>query len=156
MSTTKFFTIASVLLLLALLTGCSRSAEQKVVDAKATVVAAKQEVRDAEAVARDENQQASARAEWLAFKNEAEALIATNDRIIEEYKSRMTSATGKLTKLYDKRIDVLETQNKSLKAKLNSYQENGKSSWEKFKVELNHDLADLGTSLKAFTVDNKK
>jgi len=147
---------AAALVSLALLIGCSRSAEQKVVDAKANVVDAQREAADAVMLARDEAQQAAARAEWLLFKNDAEARIVGNDRIIVAYKARMTGTNGKLRAMYDKKIDALELKNKELKAKLNSYHENGKNGWEQFKSEFGRDMTELGSALKDFAVDNKK
>jgi len=136
---------------LALLMGCSRSSDQKVEDAKAHAVAAKQDVKDAVADA-----QAAAREEWLNFKSAAEAKIEANNKIIAEYKAKMTTANGKLQAQYDKKIDALEEKNKELKAKLDAYQDSGKDAWEQFKSEFSHDMDALGTALKDFTVDNKK
>jgi hypothetical protein len=126
------------------------------VDAKANVVDAQKQANDAVALAHDEAQQAAARAEWLLFKNEAEARIITNDGIIAEYKARMTGANGQVRAMYDKKIDALELKSKELKAKLNNYHENGKNGWEQFKSEFSRDMNELGSALKDFTVDNKK
>ena len=137
---------------LALIMGCSKTAEQKVADAKADVVVAKQDVKDAVSDA-----QASAqREEWLAFKGEAEIRIAVNDKSIAEYKVKMTTSDGKQRAKYDMRIDALEQRNKALKAKLEIYPDSGKNTWEQFKSEFSHDMDELGSALKDFAVDNKK
>jgi predicted RNase H-like nuclease (RuvC/YqgF family) len=138
MSTLKLSAVLVMgLLSLAAFAGCSRTSEQKVADAKADVVVAKQDVKDAVADAKTE-----ARQEWLAFKSEAEA--------------RMTTAGGKLHADYDKKIDALEQKNKELKVKLSEYKDSGKNAWEQFKSEFSHDMDALGAALKDFTVDNKK
>jgi hypothetical protein len=148
MSKLKLSTVVVMgLVLPALFTGCSRTATEKIADAKANVVVAKDAVADAQAAAREE---------WLKFKSEGEAKITANERIIAEYKVKMTTADGKLRAKYDQKIDVLEAKNKELKAKLDNYEDAGKSTWEKFKSEFNHDLDGVGAALADITTDNKK
>jgi hypothetical protein len=148
----RIFTVVVIgFVSLVLLMSCSRSSNQKVADAKANVIAAKQDLKDAVADA-----QAAAKEEWLNFKNEAEAKIEANDKIVAEYKTKMTTTNGKLRAQYDKKIDALEKKNKVLKVKLDEYQDSGKNAWEQFKSEFTHDMDELGTALKDFTVDNKK
>jgi hypothetical protein len=152
MKTPKIFVVVFMgLVSLALVKGCSRSSDQKFADAKARVVAAKQDVKEATA-----DVQAAAREEWLKFKDNANAKIAANEKCIDDYKEKMTTADGKLEKQYDRKIDALEKKNRELKSKLNDYQDSGKDKWEQFKREFNHDIDELGTALKDFTVDNKK
>lgn len=132
--------------LFGLVSGCSKkSDEQKVADAKAEVVDATQNV--VEAINHEE---------WVRFKTESETKITNNDRIIAEYKTKMTMTSGKLRAKYDKKIDELELKNKTLKTKLSEYKESGKSAWEQFKGEYNRDIDELGLALNAFVVDNKK
>jgi len=50
----------------------------------------------------------------------------------------------------------LRKKNKRLKEKLDSYKNDADSDWHSFKREFNHDMDELGHSLKDFTVDNKK
>ena len=152
MSTLKTYAVMVLwLVLLALMMGCTKSSDQKVASAKKNVNAVTQDVKDAAADAQD-----AVREEWLKFKSETEAQIATNDKIVAEYKAKMTTAGNKLDAKYDKKIDALEKKNKELKAKLDEWKEDGKSDWTQFKNELNHDLDALGVALKDFTVDNKK
>jgi cell division protein FtsB len=157
MSTLKTILIAGLGFgLLVVLASCSKSPEQKVSDAKADVVVAKEDVKVAEANAQLKAEENAAREEWLKFKYEKEAIIAVNDTIITNYKAKMTYTSGKLRAKYDKNIDSLELRNKELKTKLNDYKDNGKNAWDKFKGEFNHDIDQLGTALKGFTVDSKK
>jgi hypothetical protein len=53
-------------------------------------------------------------------------------------------------------IDALEQKNAALKSKLNTYENNAQSDWESFKREFNHDMDQLGNSLRDLTVNNKK
>jgi hypothetical protein len=141
---------------LALLMGCSRSSDQKIADAKAKVVEATKDVKEAVVDAQSDAQQSAAREEWLKYKSEAEAKITANDKIVAEYKAKMTTTSGKLHAMYDKRVDALEKKNKELKTKLDEYKDSGKNTWEQFTREFNHDMDELGKALKDFVVDNKK
>lgn len=49
----------------------------------------------------------------------------------------------------------MEQKNKELKVKIDSYKNDVNSDWKAFKKEFNHDMDQLGKSLKDFTVDNK-
>lgn len=157
MRTLQTVLIASLgLVFLTALSGCSRTPAQKVTDAKANVEAAKENVRTAEADAQLKAEQNAAREEWLVFKRDKEAIIAANDTVIANYKAKMTYTSGKLRDKYDRNIDSLELKNKELKAKLNDYKDSGKNAWEQFKGEFNHDMDQLGTALKGFSLDSKK
>ena len=136
---------------LTLTVGCSRTPEQKVADAKADLKEVVHDLKDAVADGQD-----AAREEWTKFRDGYEAKIEANDKVVAEYKARMTTADGKLQEKFDKKIDDLERRNRVLKAKLNDYKSDGKSAWEQFKSEFSHDMDELGTALKDFTVDNKK
>jgi len=57
---------------------------------------------------------------------------------------------------YEKNLNELEQKNKNLKMKMAEYQDSGKDNWESFKREFNHDMDELGKSLKNFTDNNKK
>lgn len=134
---------------LAFFSGCAKSSEQKLAEAKTDVTEAKQDARDA-------NTQTAVQNDWQAFKTAAESKIAVNEKIIVEYKTRMTTSDGKLRAKYDKKIDALETKNAALKTKLENYKDDDKTSWDKFKTEFNHDMDELGTALKGFSVNDKK
>ncbi len=134
--------------LFTLVISCSKSSEQKLADAKVNAIEANQNVKEAV--------QAEANDEWLKFKAAYEVKIAENDSIVAAYKAKMKKADGKLKTKYDKKIDALEKKNNELKAKLDDYKDSGKSAWEQFKSEFTHDMDELGTALKDFTVDNKK
>jgi len=147
----KLFTVIVLgTVALIVLIGCNqRSQKQKVADASSDVSEAKQDAREAEV-------ETAAQADWLTFKSDSESRIAVNEKIVAEYKAKMTAVDGKLNAKYDKKIEELENKNKDIKKKLVEYKIDGKSSWEQFKNELSGDLDELGTALKNFVVDEKK
>jgi len=61
-----------------------------------------------------------------------------------------------MDKAYQKSIDTIEQRNNNLKLKMDSYKNDANSDWKSFKREFNHDMNELGHSLKDLTVDNKK
>lgn len=132
--------------------GCSQTSEQKLADAKANAADLKQDVK----VAVADQTEAAKQVEWLNFKSDAEIKIIANDKAIAEYKVSMTGTNGTRRAKYNKKIDALELKNKELKTKLQNYPESGKSTWEQFKNEFNHDMDELGSALKDFAVNNEK
>lgn len=57
---------------------------------------------------------------------------------------------------YEKQIAVLEEKNSEMKIRMSEYKEDGGEKWQSFKIEFNHDMDELGKSLKDFTVDNER
>lgn len=142
------FAIASMAMFL----GCSQTSEQKLADAKANAAELKQDVK----IAIADQTEAAKQVEWLNFKNGAEIKIIANDKAIADYKVSMTGTNGTRRANYNKKIDALELKNKELRAKLQNYPDTGKSTWEQFKNEFNHDMDELGAALKDFAVNNEK
>lgn len=147
----KLVTLVVALLSVTLLIGCSQTSKEELADAKANAVVKQQDVKAAKA----DQTEAAIKVEWLNFKNNAEVTILANEKIITEYKERMSDAKGVRRTQFDKKIDALELKNAELKVKLQSYPESEKSSWVQFKNEFSHDMDELGTALKDFTVNNK-
>lgn len=148
-STLIIIVAACCLMTLGFFISCSKASDKKVEDAQNNAIEAQQDANTA--VAENEAQK-----EWQVFKTDAEAKIAANEQIITNYKDMMTDANGKLKAKYDKKIDALEAKNKELKAKLDNYKDEGKTKWEQFQSEFNNDIEKLGTTLKGFTVENKR
>jgi hypothetical protein len=94
--------------------------------------------------------------EWKAFKNSGDSLINKNEEKIAELKLKMKNTGKSIDAKYDKNIEILEQKNKDLKVKMETYKNDTKEDWQSFKSEFNHDMDELGQSLKDFTVDNKK
>ena len=57
--------------------------------------------------------------------------------------------------MYVKEVDALEQKNKDLNNRIIAYDKD-QSNWEVFKAEFSRDMSELGTSLRDFTVKNKK
>lgn len=127
-------------------TGC-QSTSQKQEAAQADVRDARQDLNEAQ---KDANEIRMATAEeWAIFKRDSDVKIRENEvRIIE--------LNGKTSdEVYTKRIANLELQNKEFRTRLTDYEKN-QSNWDSFKREFNHDMDELGKSLKDFTIDNSK
>ncbi len=149
--------------------GC-QSQEKKIEEAKADVKDAKENVQEAKAdlkeVIKDEKidaEKAAFEEEWKAFKLETEFSIKTNENRIDALKAQMKRAGKKAEASYENAIVALQTKNKELQEKMNSYRanhtnwdNNSKTNWETFKREFNDDMTKLGKALKDFTIDNKK
>ena len=94
--------------------------------------------------------------EWKAFKNSGDSLINKNEEKIAELKLKMKNTGKSIDAKYKDNIEVLEQKNKDLKVKMETYKNDTNADWQSFKSEFNHDMDELGQSLKDFTVDNKK
>ncbi len=128
-----------------LLTGCEKTAERKVEDAKETLGDAKQGLKD---------DQTKYLAEWQTFKSESEQTIEANEKRIDAFKDKMDKAGRKAKAKYSKEVAVLEQNNRDLKKKLEDYKDEGQSKWEEFKTNFNHDMDGIGRIMKDLFKDN--
>ena len=128
-----------------LLTGCTKTTEQKVQNAKENVGDAKQELKNA---------QSAYLAEWQTFKRESELAIAANEKRIDAFKEKMEKAGPKVKAKYDKEVAALEQKNKDLKKKLEDYKDEGQSKWEEFKTNFKHDMDGIGKTMTDLFKDN--
>ncbi len=145
----------------ALFTACDSPAE-KVEDAKQKVEETKEKVQDAkddlQSVKTDSVKgaiQTANAAEWQTFKSTSELKIDANKIRIEEIKAKIKRAGASAGVIYEGRIDSLQQRNEILKARMYNY-EKGKTDWESFKSEFNHDMDGLAMSLKSFVISDKK
>lgn len=142
----KISLIFSALLLLAgtELISCNSSAEK--------VEKAEDEVKVA-----NENLD-EANAEYLAdvekFKAETNQKIADNAKSIADFNARIASDKKEAKAEYKEKIAALELKNTDMQKKMADYKADGKDGWAKFKEEFNHDMDELGKSLKDFTIKN--
>lgn len=148
------FTIAlSTTMAVITMTSCQSSAkkveraEDKVQDAKVAVVEAQIDL----IAARQDSI-----TEYQKFKNESDARITAYDKSIAEYRVKMANERAENRAMYEKMVLDLEKKNQDLKVKLAEYKDDGKTDWEKFKSEFNHDMDELGKSFKDFNVKNVK
>lgn len=94
-------------------------------------------------------------AEWQNYKAEANTTIAANEARIVELKKAVKKTGTTFDSAYEKSIDDLEKRNKSLRTKIEDY-ENNQTDWASFKREFSSDMTELGNALKDLTVNNKK
>ncbi|NOU48294.1 MAG: hypothetical protein HOO86_14715 [Bacteroidales bacterium] len=120
-------------------------AEDKVHDAKVAVVEAQIDLN----VARQDSI-----TEYQKFKDETDAQISAYDKSIAEFRTRLATERKENRARYEKMVLDLEQRNRDLKKKLAEYQDDGKTDWEKFKTEFNHDMDELGKSFKDFNTNN--
>lgn len=136
-----------------ILTGC-QSSEQKEDAAEQKVEDAKEDLKDVQQDANTEAQKVATAEEWKAFRSDTEVKIQNNQKRIDDLRVQLNKPGKTLDPLYAKRIETLENENNELRMRMDNY-EKSQSDWEKFKMEFNHDMDELGRSLKDFTVDNK-
>ncbi|MBA4239498.1 MAG: peptidase M23 [Sphingobacteriaceae bacterium] len=94
--------------------------------------------------------------EYIKFQLESEERMIENDRQIAELKANKTQLKKEAKADYDKAIKDIEEKNSALRVKMNEYKEEGNDKWESFKREFNHDMDELGKSLKDLTTNNAK
>ena len=140
-------------------TSC-RSSVQKQEAAQVKVQDARQDVQDAKqdlnAAKKDAiNQKLATAEEWATFKRESDVKIKDNDVRFTELNVKMKKPGQTLDEVYSKKIANLENQNKEMRTRLTAY-EKSQTNWESFKREFNHDMDEIGKSLKDLTIDNKK
>jgi len=90
------------------------------------------------------------------FKKEAEKIIIAQEKSITEIKAQIAINKNEINTDYDKELTILENKNSALRTKLADYKDDGQDKWIGFKNEFNHDMNELGKTLKNLTVDNVK
>ncbi len=143
-------TLFAMTAVVAILISCEERAEKKAENADEKVQDAQDDLKEAE------NDAEAAREEYRQYQLENENRMSQYDLTIAELKEEANKADSKTKVEYNKRIGELEERNNGLKAKMKSFQYDGKDKWQEFQREFEHDMDDLGKSLKEFTVDNKK
>lgn len=95
--------------------------------------------------------------EFEAYRKETAVMIESNDKIINAFYLRIESEESEETKVnFRVLIADLKNKNEEMSERLSKYEVNGRDSWEKFKIEFNHDLDELGKALNDVTTDNVK
>jgi chromosome segregation ATPase len=130
------------------------NAQDNVADAKDKVADAKDNLTEAQKMANAEAEKVANAAAWKTYKAESEIKIKENDTRIAELKAGMKKAGKSVTALYKENVAILEKKNAAMKNRISDY-DKSQSNWESFKTEFNHDMDELGTALKDFTVNNK-
>ncbi len=129
-----------------LLTGCNTSSE-KVEHAQEDVKDAKMDLKEA-------------KEDYLVdvenYRKETAEKIEANNQSIAEFKARKEADKKEAREEYNEKVAKLEQKNTDLQKKMDDYKMDGKDNWEKFKIEFNHDMEELGQSFKDLTVKNTK
>ena len=125
--------------------GC-HSPEQKVDAAAVNVAEAKNDLTNA---------QEDYAKEIENFRKESNEKILANEKIIADSKLKMVNEKKESREAYNKKIEALEVRNSAMRKRMDDYHEDGNDNWHSFKTEFNHDMDELGHSLKDFTVNNK-
>ena len=130
------------------------SNQNKVKDAKEKVQEEKKDVMDAQKEL-EKAEQDSIRM-YNEYKTAQLEKINENDSAIAHYRAKMKMESKDMREKHEKKIADLEKKNNELRMKLNNYNYDGKSSWQSFKTEFNHDMEELGHAFKDLTVKNTK
>lgn len=137
----------AVLMFSTVLMGCDSPAKN--------VADAKDELHEAQVKLAESKKDSIRDADWREFKAASQEKIAANQVRITEMKLRSTSKAALKTPGYEQQITDLENRNETLQHRIDDY-EKYNSNWEVFKREFNHDMEELGKSMKDLTVDNSK
>jgi hypothetical protein len=80
--------------------------------------------------------------------------IEDNNVRISELKENIKNDKSALKSVHEKQVIDLQARNNDLKMRLDNYK--GEDKWEDFKKEFEHDMNEIGSSLKDLTVSNTK
>jgi len=95
--------------------------------------------------------------EYKIYRTEQEKKIFENDKIIANLKTKKNQVKKEKLTNYETKINELEKKNNELRKKIIvNYKDQGVNKWESFKKEFNHDMDELGQSLKNLFKDNVK
>ena len=95
--------------------------------------------------------------EYKIYRLEQEKKIVENDKLIKELKTKKNQVKKEKLINYENKIKELEKKNNELRKKIVvNYKDEGVNKWESFKKEFNHDMDELGQSLKNLFKDNVK
>jgi TolA-binding protein len=134
----------SIITVFALLTfslsldSCSSPAD-KVGDAKQDVEKANRELEEAEAAYQKD---------LANYRQEIQEKIASNEALIAEMRAKNLTASAKDKAEREVHIAEVEQRNNELRSKLDNYDGTSQERLAEFRDELNHDMNELGESLK--------
>jgi peptidoglycan hydrolase CwlO-like protein len=95
--------------------------------------------------------------DYQQFKKDAQMKIDENKQKIADLKDKKSNESKEVRDKYDKKVANLEQKNNELRKKIDNYNESSNSTkWASFKREFNHDMDELGKSIKDIGKDNVK
>ncbi|MCX6236972.1 MAG: hypothetical protein NTY07_05325 [Bacteroidia bacterium] len=125
----------------------SLKAKENIQEAPKNVVVAKQDLKGV--------QKTDAISEFQKFRKESEIKIKSFDNRIGDLKVTFYQNKIKNKESYQDNLNILEQKNDNLNVKLTEYNVKEQNKWASFKLEFNHDLDEIGKSLKDFAINNK-
>jgi phosphoribosylformylglycinamidine (FGAM) synthase PurS component len=157
----------------ALMFSCNQSSDKEVKEAKEKLTEAKNDVKDAQADVKNAqaNEMEAARVkevtDWKYFKSEADSSIASFENGLKDMKVKIEKAgkkdKQKLTTEFNKAKgdmdalkDKLQQRSVEFDNSMASFNQNVSERNQSFKREFNHDMYELGKSLKDLFKDNVK
>ena len=147
MKTSNIMFFMSVLLLCFVTTRCTSPAT-KVDDAK-------ENLQDAEQDLAKSLKDSTEAADWKEFKVAAQTKIDANRSDIAALREKKSKGGKFMDPIYGEQILTLEQRSLALQTRIDDY-EKYHSNWETFKREFDHDMEEIGKSLKDISADNIK
>jgi DNA anti-recombination protein RmuC len=132
-----------------LLTSCQQSPSSKIDNKEDKLLKEQEDVVEAK---QDLNQ--ALRDSVRQFKLDAQNMITENNRKIDEFKTKVENGKKATREKYSAKISDLERRNKELQKRLDEFNDENGEKWTSFKREFNHDMDEIGNSLKDITEDN--
>lgn len=117
----------------------AQSPDEKAEAARKDIKAAQRELREAKI---------DSAADYTKFKNEAELKLKENRASISMLKAKKYQNAKTMQATYDNSIKQLETRNLELEKKIKGSATTSTVKWTSFKREFNHDMEELGKSIK--------
>jgi hypothetical protein len=145
-----FLALATTFMAGSLFTGC-QTAAQKEEKANAQVVIAEDKLDVAQNNADAAVQKVATAEQFKTYKLETELKIKNNEVRIAELKLKIKGKGSAIDEVYANKIDSFELRNKDMQSRIDTYEKKN-IDWETFKRKLNHDLDELGKSLKDLNV----
>lgn len=99
--------------------------------------------------------QKNAVSEFQKFRKESEIKIKNYDNRLGDLKVWFYQNKIKNKEAYQDNLNLLEQKNDNLNVKLAEYNVQEQNKLVSFKLEFNHDLDEIGKSLKDFVIKNK-
>ena len=125
----------------------SVEARENLKDAKQDLIDAKQELKEA---------QLDSISDYQQFKKESEERISKYEKSIAELRVKIAEEKKENKADKEKLLADLNKKNMALKKELDKFNDQGKDKWNSFVREFNHDMDELGKSLKDLMTDDEK
>jgi DNA anti-recombination protein RmuC len=131
------------------ITSCHQSSSNKIDNKEDKLLKEQEDVVEAK---QDLNQ--ALRDSVRQFKMDAQNMITENNRKIDVFKEKIAKGKKSTREKYETKVNELERKNKDLQKRLDEFSDESGDKWASFKREFNHDMDEIGNSLKDMTVDN--